>query len=65
MNTYVPYQTITKENKDGSLIVEAKASQFMEVIPSILRWIPFITVLQPDDLKAEIKDLVSNYLKKC
>jgi len=61
--TYFPLQKIKKTNKDGSLIIESKISQYMEIIPTVFRWIPHIKVLKPEDLKLEIKKRISDYKK--
>ncbi|MEM4270782.1 MAG: WYL domain-containing protein, partial [Candidatus Pacearchaeota archaeon] len=62
--SYFPYQKIAKENKDGSLMLEVKASDYMEVIPTVLHWIPYITLITPGDMKQEINKLVGSYIKK-
>jgi len=59
---YFPHQKIAKENKDGSLLVECRVSDYMEVIPTVLHWIPHIKVIDPKDLRTEIKVLVKDYL---
>lgn len=38
---------ILKENKDNSLITIYKASNFAEIISSVLSWFPHITVRYP------------------
>ncbi|OGW69651.1 MAG: hypothetical protein A2036_01720 [Omnitrophica bacterium GWA2_50_21] len=61
---YFPLQKIVKEHKDGRLILETMvSSQFMEILPTIKQWIPHIKVLSPQSLKAQIKDLISEYQK--
>jgi predicted DNA-binding transcriptional regulator YafY len=61
---YFPYQKIIKENKDSSLIIEAKVSDYMEAIPTILGWIPHISVIKPKEMKEQIKERISNYINK-
>lgn len=61
---YFPQQKIKKQNKDGSLIIELKASNFMEVTPVVYEWIPYIRVIEPTELKEEIKKKVEKYLKE-
>lgn len=61
---YFPLQKITKENKDESLRIETIISQYEEIIPIIFRWIPYVHVIEPKDLKKEIKKKVTEYLKK-
>ena len=60
--TYFPLQKIVKENKGGALIVEAKVSQYMEVIPTIMQWIPNVTVVAPKELKIKIEDIIKEYM---
>lgn len=60
---YFPCQKI-KKNKDGSLLIETRVSQYMEILPTILHWIPFVVVLEPAEQREEIKKLVRQYLKK-
>ncbi len=61
---YFPYQKIIEKDKDGSLIVESRVSQYMEVLPTILGWIPFVTVIDPLNLKQEVKEIIMKYLQK-
>ena len=61
---FFPLQKIVKENPDGSIILESRLAQFMEAIPTILGWLPDITVLEPEALKTEIRSRVERYLKK-
>jgi predicted DNA-binding transcriptional regulator YafY len=49
---------------DGSLTYEAKVGNLMEIIPHILRWIPHVTVVEPQDLKDRIRASVNAYLKR-
>jgi len=60
---YLPLQKITKYNKDGSLTIEAKVAQDMEVLPTILLWIPYVRVIAPKKLALDIKDIVKGYLQ--
>jgi predicted DNA-binding transcriptional regulator YafY len=59
---YLPMQEITKENKDGSLLVQAKVCQYMEAIPAILRWLPHVQVLEPKEVKEDIDTRVKEYM---
>lgn len=60
---FFPNQKI-KENKDGSILVSCKISKYMEIIPQIQRWIPYITVISPKELKQNIKASVQSWLSK-
>lgn len=61
---YFPLQKICKEKKDGTLIVESKVDNFMEVIPTLYHWIPYINVISPDELKRKMADDLQIYLQK-
>ena len=57
-------QSIIGEDKDGSIEIEIKISNNMEIIPLILYYIPYIKVLEPQHLADEIKDRVQGYLEE-
>ncbi len=57
-------QSIIGEDKDGSIEIEIKISNNMEIIPLILYYIPYIKVLEPQHLADEIKDRVQWYLEE-
>lgn len=57
-------QSIIGEDKDGSIEIEIKISNNMEIIPLILYYIPYIKVLEPQHLADEIKDIVQGYLEE-
>ena len=57
-------QTIIGEDKDGSIEIEIKISNTMEILPLILYYIPYIKVLEPQSLANEIKDRVQGYLEE-
>jgi predicted DNA-binding transcriptional regulator YafY len=61
---FFPLQKIVKEEPDGSLVLESRLAQLMEAIPTILNWIPDIEVLEPENLRAEIRSRVERYLDK-
>jgi len=58
---YLPLQKIVKQNKDGSMLVQAMVAQDMEVLPTILLWIPYVRVITPKKLALDIKDVVREY----
>ncbi len=61
---YFPLQKIKKENRDGSLRIETKISQYEEIIYTILQWVPHVHVIEPKCLKGEIKEKLIEYLKR-
>lgn len=62
--TYFPMQKITKENKDGSLILETKVGQFEEIIPTIMHWMPCIRVAEPRELNMKISVIISEFTER-
>jgi hypothetical protein len=36
----------------------------MEIIPTIQRYIPFVRIITPDELKNEVKNNIDLYLKR-
>jgi predicted DNA-binding transcriptional regulator YafY len=61
---YFPVQKILKKHTDGSLTIESKIAYQMEVIPDVLKWIPFVLVLSPKFIKDEIEQRINKYMKK-
>ena len=59
---YFPLQKITKENRDGSLRIETKICHNEEILRIIFRWIPYVHVVKPKDLKIEVEGIVKGYL---
>ncbi|PWE20426.1 transcriptional regulator [Aliarcobacter skirrowii] len=57
-------QSIIGEDKDGSIEIEIKISNNMEIIPLILYYVPYIKVLEPQHLADEIKDRIQGYLEE-
>jgi len=58
-------QTISSINsEDGSIELSLKITHGMEIIPTILRWLPNIKVLEPQWLKKSIIQTVEGYLKE-
>ncbi|MGE4384207.1 MAG: helix-turn-helix transcriptional regulator [Arcobacter sp.] len=57
-------QTIIGEDKDGSIEIEIKITNEMEIIPLILYYIPYIKVLEPQWLADDVKSRVEKYLKE-
>jgi len=60
---YFPLQKITKENRDGSLRIETKICHNEEILRIIFRWIPYVQVVKPKDLKVEVENIIKGYLK--
>ncbi|WP_323668440.1 helix-turn-helix transcriptional regulator [Aliarcobacter butzleri] len=57
-------QRVLKTYDDNSCDVEIVISEYMEINPTIQRYIPFIGVIEPDELKNRVKENVEIYLKR-
>lgn len=63
---YFPCQKIVQQKKD-SFVIETRVcegSDFMEIVPVIMRFIPDIKVIKPRDLAESIQKSVQSYLSK-
>ena len=60
---FFPYQQIEKENKDGSLLVSCRTANFMQVLPQIQRWLPYIQIVTPKKLAQILHKQLAQYLK--
>ena len=57
-------QRIIGEDGDGSIEIEIKISNEMEIQPLILWYIPFIKVLEPQWMADNVKEKIQGYLKE-
>jgi predicted DNA-binding transcriptional regulator YafY len=57
-------QRVLKIYDDESCDIELTITDYMEIIPTIQRYIPFIGVIEPDELKDRVKNNIDLYLKK-
>lgn len=60
---YFPKQKNLKTEKDGSLLVQCSVGKFEEILPTILEWIPHITVQSPQELKDTVSQKIVAYQK--
>lgn len=56
-------QRIIKEYQNGSCDIEIIVTDFMEIIPTIQRYIPFVKVIEPIELKNEVKKNIEMYVR--
>lgn len=57
-------QRIIKFYKDGSCDIELYISDFMEIIPIIQKFIPYVTVIEPFELATIIQSNIKKYIKQ-
>ena len=57
-------QRVLKTYDDELVDVELTITDYMEIIPTIQRYIPHIGVIEPDELKMKVKENVEMYLKR-
>ena len=61
----LPAVTVKKRYKNGDILLQTTVCQYMEVIPTIYRWIPEIKVLSPRVLAQTLRRNLAAYLKNC
>lgn len=57
-------QRVLKIYDDESCDIELTITEYMEIIPTIQRYIPHIGVIEPDELKDRVKENIDSYLKR-
>ena len=57
-------QRVLKIYDDESCDIELTITDYMEIIPTIQRYIPHISVIEPDELKDRVKENIDLYLKR-
>ncbi|WP_121628491.1 helix-turn-helix transcriptional regulator [Poseidonibacter antarcticus] len=57
-------QRVLKVYDDESCDIELTITDYMEIIPTIQRYIPHVGVIEPDDLKIKVNENVEIYLKR-
>jgi hypothetical protein len=57
-------QRVLKTYDDESVDLELIITDFMEIIPTIQRYIPFIGVIAPNELKMKVKENIDLYRKR-
>lgn len=61
---YFPLQKILKKQKNGDILAETSVSNYREIIPTVLSWLEHITLVEPADFKALIKDILSKAIQR-
>ncbi|MCK5110214.1 MAG: WYL domain-containing protein [Arcobacteraceae bacterium] len=56
-------QRIIKKYDDNSIEVELMITDLMEIIPTIQRYMPYIKVIEPNELKVKVRENIEVYLK--
>ena len=56
-------QRIIKKYEDNSCDIELNITDFMEIIPTIQRFLPHIGVIEPEELRETIKRNLQTYIK--
>ena len=57
-------QRVLKTYDDESVDLELTITDYMEIIPTIQRYIPHIGVIEPQELKDRVKSNIELYLKR-
>lgn len=64
MKKHLKSQKVLGKNEKGNLLISFRVTQEKEMEELIMKWIPYITVIEPASLKVIIKDKVKSYLNK-
>lgn len=59
----VPEQQIDKTMEDGSLIVSTRIGHDSQILPIIRYWIPHVRIISPDDLRQNLIQILSEYIR--
>jgi len=60
---YLKSQKIVEELADGTLYITYKVNHELEIIPLVQRWIPYLQVIEPLELKEKIAQNVQQFMK--
>ena len=58
-------QRVMKTYEDGSIDLELYITDYMEIIPTIQRYMPYVGVIEPVELRDEVEENINIYLKRC
>lgn len=61
---YFPLQKILKKQKNGNILLETRVSNYREIIPTVLSWLEHITLVEPKDFKALVKDILNKAVNR-
>ncbi len=56
-------QRVIKQYDDNSMEIEVIITDMMEIIPTIQKYMPYIQVIEPLELKNEVIKNINKYLK--
>ena len=60
----LPNQETIRKLENGELLLSCKNIHELEIIPSVQYWIPFLTIVSPNDLQermiVKLKDYMAN-----
>ena len=61
---YFPRQKVVKKAGEDGLVLECFAGKYEEILPTILAWLPHITVQDPKELKDLVAGKIAAYNSK-
>lgn len=57
-------QRIVSTDPDGSVELSVMITDYREIVAEVFKWIPYLYVLSPEDIKEEIRETVEEYLER-
>ncbi len=61
--TLFPTQKLEQDNEDGSIIVSFQIGNFEEIIHFLKSWLPWIKILEPEELKKELVEQMKEWVE--
>ena len=61
---WFPNQVIMEEKENGNLLVSYVVSNYMEVVPFLKSWIPYVWVIRPKALRKRLREELEEGLQK-
>jgi predicted DNA-binding transcriptional regulator YafY len=61
---WFPNQEIVEEKDNGNLVVSYVVSNYMEILPFLKSWIPYVWVIRPKELKKRLRRELETGIKK-
>ncbi|WP_457572186.1 helix-turn-helix transcriptional regulator [Desulfovulcanus sp.] len=61
--TLFPTQKLEQDNQDGSIIVSFQIGNFEEIIHFLKSWLPWIKILEPEELKEELVEQMKEWIE--
>lgn len=62
--SYLKSQKVTQRLENGDIIVTYEITHEMEIIPLIQRWIPYVKVIEPVEIREKVEQNIRQFMKE-